>query len=71
MDDENVGDELNEDGGPTDAKFQPARFASELGLPDGDEQQLKDAATAVRQEYRDSSRWKRLNCKKVSVPKRP
>ncbi|MEL6106089.1 MAG: AAA domain-containing protein [Planctomycetota bacterium] len=49
------------------AQFEPARFTSELGLPDGEPAQLKDAATAVRQEYRDSSRWKRLNCRKVSV----
>ena len=48
-------------------EFEPARFVSELGLPNGETQQLKDAATAVRQEYRDSSRWKRLNCRKVSV----
>ena len=49
------------------AEFKPARFSSDLRLPAGDEQQLKDAAAAVRQEFRDSSRWKRLNCKKVSV----
>ena len=47
--------------------FRPARFESELGLPNGDDQQLKDAATAVRQEYRDGSRWKRLKCRKVSI----
>ncbi|MCA9128525.1 MAG: AAA family ATPase, partial [Planctomycetales bacterium] len=49
------------------AEFKPARFPCDLQLPDGDEQQLKDAAAAVRQEFRDSARWKRLNCKKVSV----
>ncbi|MEM7476349.1 MAG: AAA domain-containing protein [Planctomycetota bacterium] len=49
------------------AEFTPARFSSELRLPAGDYQQLIDAAAAVRQEFRDSSRWKRLNCKKVSV----
>jgi superfamily I DNA/RNA helicase len=52
---------------PLDAEFKPASFLSELGLPFGDPQQLKDAAVAIRQEYRDSSRWKRLNCKQVSV----
>ncbi len=46
---------------------EPARHPSEWNLPSGDEQQLNDAAAAVRQEFRDSSRWKRLNCKKVSV----
>ena len=49
------------------AEFIPASFSSDLRLPAGDNQQLIDAAVAVRQEFRDSSRWKRLNCKKVSV----
>jgi hypothetical protein len=62
-----IGDELDGLSDPVTADFKPARFSSELGLPDGETQQLKDAATAVRQEFRDSSRWKRLNCKKVSV----
>jgi superfamily I DNA/RNA helicase len=66
MEDE-IGDELDGLSDPVTADFQPARFSSELGLPDGETQQLKDAATAVKQEFRDSSRWKRLNCKKVSV----
>ena len=52
---------------PGAAEFKPARFQIELGLPDCEPQQLNDAATAVRQEYRDSSRWKRLKCRKVSV----
>ncbi len=60
-------DELEHDEATEVVEFQPARFSSDLGLPSGDEQQLKDAAAAVRQEFRDSSRWKRLNCKKVSV----
>lgn len=60
-------DELEHDEATEVAEFQPARFPSDLDLPSGDEQQLKDAAAAVRQEFRDSSRWKRLNCKKVSV----
>lgn len=65
MDDE-LG-ELEHDETADVAEIQPTRFASDLGLPTGNEQQLKDAAAAVRQEFRDSSRWKRLNCKKVSV----
>lgn len=44
-----------------------ARFEAMLGLPDGNEQELRDAAVAVRQEYRDGSRWKRLNCGRVSI----
>jgi len=53
---------------PRDAgDFRPARFQSELGLPSADTQSLKDAATAVRQEYRGCSKWKRLYCRKVSI----
>lgn len=52
---------------PQDGEFGFARFESKLGLPLGDGQQLKDAAAAIRQEYLDSARWKRLTCKKVSV----
>lgn len=59
-------DEPNE-GQPGVADFEPACFQSCLGLPDGDDQQLKDTAVAVRQEYRDGSRWKRLNCQRVSI----
>ena len=47
--------------------FELARYYGNLGLPAGDEQSLKDAAFAVRQEYRDGSRWKRLNCHRVSI----
>ncbi|KAA5545396.1 AAA family ATPase [Roseiconus nitratireducens] len=65
MDDELADDDHDE---ATDiADFKPARFSSDLRLPAGDEQQLNDAAVAVRHEFRDSSRWKRLNCMKVSV----
>lgn len=52
---------------PTVAEFQPARFRVELGLPVADDQLLKDAAVAVRQEFRDCSKWKRLRCRKVSI----
>ena len=51
----------------TETAMEPARFEGKLGLPEGDDQQLKDAAVAVRQEYRDGSRWKRLNCQRVSI----
>lgn len=49
------------------ADFQPARFTAQLGLPTGNEQLLRDAAAAIEQEFRDSSRWKQLTCKKISV----
>ncbi len=66
MDDEIGGVAHNHDSMPV-AEFQPARFESRLGLPKGNDQHLKDAAVAVHQEYRDGSRWKRLNCHRVSI----
>lgn len=51
----------------SDADFKPARFSIELGLPTADESLLQDAKTAVRQEFRDCSKWKRLRCRKLSV----
>lgn len=48
-------------------EFQPARFPIELGLPPASESLFIDAKTAVRQEFRDCSRWKRLRCRKVSI----
>lgn len=50
-----------------DGEFKPARFASELSLPTADTSLLADASKAVRQEYRDCSKWKRLRCRKVSI----
>ena len=64
--DEELGD-FDHDETTEIAEFKSAHFSSELRLPAGEEQQLKNAAAAVRQEFRDSSRGKRLNCKKVSV----
>lgn len=43
-----------------------ARFPVSLGLPDAPPSLVKDAAEAVRQEYRNSIRWKRLRCRSVS-----
>jgi len=66
MDDE-FGDVARDDEAIHVAEFQPARFHAELGLPPADDQLLKDAATSVRQEFRDCSKWKRLRCRKVSI----
>ncbi|QDV43871.1 ATP-dependent RecD-like DNA helicase [Stieleria neptunia] len=66
MDDEITG-AADDDASMPFAEFQPVRYESRLGLPEGGVQQLKDAAAAVRQEYRDGSRWKRLNCNRVSI----
>jgi AAA domain len=42
-----------------------ARFSVSLNLPEGEQQHVNDAAEAVRKEYRNSVRWKRLRCRKV------
>lgn len=42
-----------------------ARFPVRLNLPEGKQEFLGAAAEAVRQEYRNSVRWKRLRCRKV------
>ncbi len=47
--------------------FEPARFPVDLGMPPADAAKLRDAAKAVGSEYRDSVKWKRLNCQNVSV----
>jgi len=39
----------------TEPGFELARYDSSFHLPGGDRHQLKDAAVAVRQEYRDGS----------------
>ncbi|WP_437193302.1 AAA domain-containing protein [Planctomicrobium sp. SH527] len=66
-----MGEEFSDDVNDSDSsfvtEFKPARFSSDLGLPLSEDQKLKDAATAVRQEYRDCSQWKRLRCRKVSI----
>jgi hypothetical protein len=48
-------------------EFKTAHFPIELGLPPADELLFHDAKTAVRQEFRECSEWKRLRCRKVSV----
>ena len=53
------------DSGPT--AFEFASFDEALGLPEADLECLEQAAKAVRQEYRDCSKWKKLSCEKVSV----
>lgn len=53
----------------TDADVRAAeivRYPIDLSLPDGPPAFLADAAEAVRQEYRNSVKWKRLRCRAVS-----
>lgn len=64
---EGNANEADIDSAATTNEFKPARFHTDLRLPASDEQLLKDAATAIRQEYRECSTWKRLSCRKVSI----
>lgn len=49
---------------PFDAPF--ARFPDELNLPTAESVLFQHAKDAVRQEYRESTRWKRLQCRAVT-----
>lgn len=40
-------------------------YPIELGLPDGNSEDLAQAADAVKQEYLSSIKWKRLSCREV------
>lgn len=55
------------DESPNEFEFQSAHFPVEVNLPPADETLLNDARTAVRQEFRDCSKWKRLRCRRISV----
>ncbi|MCA9075807.1 MAG: AAA family ATPase [Planctomycetaceae bacterium] len=50
-----------------DVEFQQARFAIDLNLPDASADLLEDARQAVRREFRDSVKWKRLKCRNVKL----
>lgn len=65
--DEELGDTVEHDEAMHVPQFEPARFYSNLGLPSADDSLRKDASTAVRQEFRDCNRWKRLHCQNVSI----
>lgn len=60
-----VDDELEDD--PLEDSFELARFPIRLNLPDADEALFDDAKEAVRREYRDSVKWKRLRCRSVKL----
>lgn len=47
--------------------FEVASYDEAIGLPEADLESLEQAARAVRQEYRDCSKWKKLSCEKVSL----
>ena len=47
--------------------FEQARFSIRLNLPPANALLLEDAGEAVKREYRDSVKWKRLRCRNVEV----
>ena len=47
--------------------FEQARFSIRLNLPPANAFLLEDAGEAVKREYRDSVKWKRLRCRNVEV----
>lgn len=54
----------NSDG---DFDFVPARFPAKLNLPSASPKLLSDAQEAVKREFRDSVKWKRLRCRRVEL----
>ena len=55
---------------PTEAEPRQAgiaHFPVEFVLPNGKDDDLANAAEAVKREYRNSVRWKRLRCRSVTV----
>ena len=50
---------------------KPAEFPISLNLPTGDDQDLQNAAHAIREEYRGTTRWKRLKVSPTGTMRRP
>jgi hypothetical protein len=57
--------ESGEENDEGDGEFEQARFPIELNLPAGSDQNFEDARKAIRREYKDSSKWKQLLCRRV------
>jgi hypothetical protein len=47
--------------------FEPAKYPVSLDLPGGDAASVCDAQMATRREFRDSVKWKKMRCRKVSL----
>ncbi len=58
-------EDLDEDS--LDEDFEQARFSIHLNLTAAGDGLLDEAKEAVRREYRDSVKWKRLRCRKVEL----
>lgn len=50
-----------------DPIFEQARIPIQLNLPEADPALLADAKLALRREFRDSAKWKRLRCRSVAL----
>lgn len=50
-----------------DDRFEKARFPIQISLPCAPDAYLTDAQQSIKREYRDSTKWKLLRCRKVSV----
>lgn len=59
--------DATDDGELPDESFVLARLPIRLLIPDADPDILDDAKEAVRREFRDSVKWKRLRCRSVEV----
>ena len=57
--------EWDEDSEDAEADYNQARFRIELKFPETSHEHLDAARKAIRREYRDASKWKRLRCRKV------
>ena len=54
-----------EEGEDAEMHYKQARFPMEIEIPSSDHTSLDAARKAIRREYRDASKWKRLRCRKV------
>lgn len=50
-----------------ESRFVKARFPIHLNLPESSTESLADAQEAVKREFRDSVKWKRLRCRSFTV----
>jgi hypothetical protein len=51
----------------SEVHYRIARFSGDLRLPPGDPALLDQAREAVRREFRDSVKWKKLRCRSVEL----
>lgn len=57
--------EWDDEGEVADADYNQARFPIEHSFPETGYEKFDEARKAIRREYRDASKWKRLRCRRV------